>query len=127
VYAAGIALCQWRLANELKIGVYALVKRSGTDQWLSDQLTRAAASATANIAEGFGRFQPKEFSQFLRIANGSLMEVSNHLTDGVDRGCFPSADTEPLLTLARRASAATTRLIRYLRTAKAPPARTSNP
>ena len=33
-----------------------------------DQLTRAAASTTANIAEGFGRYHPKELAQFLRTA-----------------------------------------------------------
>jgi four helix bundle protein len=122
-------LDSWKLANELKVSVYGLLKRSPADLWLSDQLARAAASATANIAEGFGRYQPKEFAQFLRVANGSLMEVSNHLADGVDRGYFSAQDINPLLTLARRASAALTRLIRYLRTATAPkpPARTQNP
>jgi hypothetical protein len=59
---------------------------------------------------------PREFSQYLRVANGSLMETSNHLRDGYDRGYFTKAEIEPLLILARRASAAVTRLLRYLRT-----------
>jgi hypothetical protein len=59
---------------------------------------------------------PREFSQYLRVANGSLMETSNHLRDGYDRGYFTKAEIEPLLILARRASAALTRLLRYLRT-----------
>jgi hypothetical protein len=57
-------------------------------------------------------------ASFLRIANGSLMETSNHLQDGADRGYSSQADVERLQTLARRSSAATTRLIRYLRTAR---------
>lgn len=112
----------WKLANELKLGVYELL-RSGDaarDMEFRNQIRNAAASAPRNIAEGFGRYQPKEFSQYLRIANGSLMETSNHVMDGVDRGYFRRDDANRLLTLARRASAATTRLIRYLATARPP-------
>jgi len=95
----------WKLANELEF---------------RNQIRNAAASAPRNIAEGFGRYQPREFSQYLRIANGSLMETSNHLQDGKDRGYFKSDDVERLQILARRASAAVTALIRYLKNAKAP-------
>ena len=48
------------------------------------------------------------------------METSNHLQDGVDRGYFSSTEIDPLITLAKRASAATTRLIRYLMNPKHP-------
>lgn len=110
----------WKLANELKLGVYELIQagEAKRDLEFRNQIRNAAASAPRNIAEGFGRFLPKDFSQYLRIANGSLMEVSNHLQDGVDRGYFTPADIEPLQILARRSSAAVTALIRYLRSAK---------
>jgi four helix bundle protein len=116
----------WKLANELKIGVYALIRSGGASRDLDfrDQIRNAAASAPRNIAEGFGRYAPKDFSQYLRIANGSLMETSNHLQDGIDRGYFEADAVAPLQTLARRASAATTRLIRYLQTASPPNPRT---
>ena len=106
----------WKLANELKLGVYLLLRLSAADRDFEfrDQIRNAAASAPRNIAEGFGRFLPRDFSQFLRIANGSLMETSNHLQDGVDRGYFSAEEIADLQTLAKRASAATTRLIRYL-------------
>jgi four helix bundle protein len=112
----------WKLANELKAGVYALIKtgEASRDLEFRNQIRNAAASAPRNIAEGFGRYQPREMSQYLRVANGSLMETSNHLQDGIDRGYFRTADVAPLITLVRRASAATTRLMRYLQTAKAP-------
>jgi len=117
----------WKLANELKLGVYGLIRTGGARQDLEfrDQIRDAAASAPRNIAEGFGRYQPREFSQYLRIANGSLMETSNHLRDGVDRGYFSPEQIAPLLVLARRASAAVTSLIRYLRTARPPNPRTT--
>jgi four helix bundle protein len=118
----------WKLATELKLGVYRLIRRPAVagDTEYRNQLRNAAASAPRNIAEGFGRFQPGEFAQYLRVANGSLMETSNHLRDGKDRGSFSEHEIQPLLTLAKRSSAATTRLIRYLRSAKAPPRRTQN-
>jgi four helix bundle protein len=56
----------------------------------------SAGSAPRNIAEGFGRYLPREFSQYLRVANGSLMETSNHLLDGYDRGYFTKAEIEPV-------------------------------
>jgi four helix bundle protein len=112
----------WRLSNELKLGVYALLRSSESrhDVEFRRQLRNAAASAPRNIAEGFGRYHPREFSQYLRVANGSLMETSNHLGDGIDRGYFSHDQAAPLHALARRASAAVTRLIRYLQTAKSP-------
>jgi four helix bundle protein len=116
-------LAAWQLSNELKLGVYELIRtaRAQADVEFRNQIRNAAASAPRNIAEGFGRYYPKEFSQYLRIANGSLMETSNHLSDGVDRGYFQRADADRLQLLARRASAAVTRLIKYLQTAKPPP------
>ncbi|MBI4886740.1 MAG: four helix bundle protein [Acidobacteria bacterium] len=113
----------WQLSNQLKLGVYDLLHTPAVQHDLEfrNQIRNAAASAPRNIAEGFGRYMPREFRQYLRIANGSLMETSNHLEDGRDRGYFEGADIDPLLTLARRASAAVTRLIRYLDTAPTNP------
>ena len=46
---------------------------------LSDQLRRASTSVMFNIAEGCGRYAPRERVRFLDIANGSVMEVSSEL------------------------------------------------
>jgi four helix bundle protein len=92
----------WQLANELKLGVYELLHKPVVHRDLDfrDQMQDSARSAPRNIAEGFGRYLPREFSQYLRVANGSLMETSNHLRDGYDRGYFTKAEIEPLLILA---------------------------
>jgi len=140
LYGTGVAarsftdLDAWKLANELKLEIYGLIRTTNArrDSEFLGQIRNSAASAPRNIAEGFGRYVPREFSQYLRIANGSLMETSNHLQDGVDRGYFSEEQIQPLQILARRASAAASALIRYLQTtagranAKNPSTRTGN-
>jgi len=112
----------WKLSNELKVGIYALIKAGevGRDFEFCDQMGNAAAPAPRNIAEAFGRYRPRQLAQYPHVANGSLMETANNLRDGLDRGHFRPSDVEPLLILVKRASAATTRWIRHLETARAP-------
>jgi four helix bundle protein len=119
----------WKLSNQLKLGVYDLIRLGDASRDLEfrNQIRNAAASAPRNIAEGFGRYVPREFAQYLRVANGSLMETSNHLQDGVDRRYFRPEQIAELQLLAKRASAATTRLIKYLQHATPPNPRTREP
>jgi len=51
---------------------------------LNIQIRKAAVSATANIAEGYGRFHYKEGIQFYRISRGSLYELKDHLLSCYD-------------------------------------------
>lgn len=115
-------LIVWQRANELKLLVYELLKRPSLarDADLSDQLRRSAAATPRLIAEGFGRYLPGDFSRYLRAANGELKETSEALRDAIDREYVTDADIDPMIRLAKRASKAATRLIAYLRTAKAP-------
>jgi four helix bundle protein len=46
---------------------------------LADQLTRAARSTTANIAEGYGRFHYLDNAKFCSNSRGSCWEVLDHL------------------------------------------------
>jgi len=94
----------WQLANELKQKVYALVEGSSarSDVRFREQIRDSAASATSNLAEGFGYFRHPEFAKHTRIANASLHETHAHLADGVDRRHWSPADTAPLQGLAAR-------------------------
>jgi four helix bundle protein len=115
----------WRLAYELQREVWAITATGAVvrDFKFRDQIRDAAASAPRNIAEGFGRYRPAEFARFLDIARGSLTETHNHLRVGQDLGYFTVHDHSRLALLTGRAAIATTRLIRYLRSAKSPGAR----
>jgi four helix bundle protein len=51
---------------------------------LGDQVLRAARSATANIAEGYGRFHHLDNAKFCSNARGSCWEVLDHLVTAHD-------------------------------------------
>ncbi len=71
----------WQRARELTRDLYQLFKTPAL-RWefvLRDQLTRASLPVMNNIAEGFGRYSPKDFARFLTIAKASATEVQSML------------------------------------------------
>jgi four helix bundle protein len=64
---------------------------------LISQIRRAATSVPANIAEGFGRWNSREFSRFLAIGSGSLRELETHLRIAHRLGYLSEARLKPLL------------------------------
>ncbi len=64
---------------------------------LSSQIRRAAVSVPANIAEGYGRWNLKEYVHHLRIASGSLTELETHFMIGFRLGYLTAADVERIL------------------------------
>ena len=116
-------LSAWQLASSLAVAVFRLTERGDAsgDRAYQEQIRRAADSAPANIAEGFGRFRPREFAQFLRIARASLLETRSHILSGQSKGYFSDADAGELLRIQDRATGATTKLVRYLDACKGQP------
>jgi four helix bundle protein len=112
----------WQLASELRDKTSQLTKTPdfARNSWLRSQLMRATQSACSNIAEGFGRYQPRDFARFLRISRGSLTEAQEHLESARQVGLIGESELRDLVHLANRAIGAITRLVRYLERAKAP-------
>jgi four helix bundle protein len=110
----------WQLARDLRDAIFTLTETGPVLQNFKfrDQIRRSSSSPPANIAEGFGRFKPREFAQFMRVARASLSETRNHLQDGRNKKYFSEEDTERLLKLLARAMIAATRLLRYLESCK---------
>ncbi len=67
----------WKMSLELNRKVASAAKRlhRRDQQFLVDQLMRAALSISANIAEGTGRAGIRESKQLFNVAMGSVYEV----------------------------------------------------
>jgi four helix bundle protein len=61
------------------------------------QIRRAASSVPANIAEGYGRWNVRDFGRFLASACGSVCELETHLILRQRLGFVSVATVEPLL------------------------------
>jgi four helix bundle protein len=106
----------WQLAWELKERVFAFTATTPTarDGKFCDEIREAARSAPDNISEGFYRFNPPDFANFVRIARGSLGEVRNQLKHAHARRYLSDAEFQELSRLCRRAIGASTGLRLYL-------------
>ena len=106
----------WRLMDEIRQRVYAITASgpAQSDWKFCAQLRDAIASGLRNFSEGYGRVGRREFARFLRMTRGSLFEVSECLRDGVARGYWTAESVADIHLLARRATAATSRLMTYL-------------
>jgi four helix bundle protein len=71
----------WQKAMDLAEAVYGLASKfPPTETYrLGTQITRAAASVPANIAEGNARGTRRDYANFLSVAKGSLMETETFL------------------------------------------------
>jgi four helix bundle protein len=70
-------LVVWQKGMDLVVLIYEFVRPFPSSErfGLSLQMTRAAASVPANIAEGYARNSSREYARFLSIAKASLMEL----------------------------------------------------
>ena len=91
----------WQKAMEAAKEVYRLAPLLPREETygMRSQITRAAVSIPANIAEGWTRESGKEKAQFLAVAQGSLAETETFLTLCEEIGWFPAVETERLRSL----------------------------
>jgi len=109
-------LIAWQSSVELRDEIFKLTASGPASRNFDfrDQIRDSASSAPRNIAEGFRRFNPKEFANFANIAKGSLGETQNHLKHGLTERYLTQEDFDRVWPMACRAAAITTNLFKYL-------------
>lgn len=88
----------WKRSIQLVKEIYRVSKRFPDSEryGLTSQLTRAAISVPANIAEGNARGTRRDYAQFISIARGSLAEVETYLIIAVELGYVRNESVESL-------------------------------
>ena len=109
-------LAAWKRARELQILCLDLLKdqRVQRDFKFRDQLSDAASSGPRNIAEGFGRYRPRENAQYVRVAKGSANEVLSLFHEAQDKGFIKAEDFPRHETAANRAIGTIVGYLKYL-------------
>lgn len=98
----------WQACRELRLFVTGKIvpRLPAAEKFrLADQLTRAARSTTANIAEGYGRFHYLDEAKFCSNSRGSCFEVIDHAITANDEGMLSDellAECENLANTAIR-------------------------
>ena len=112
----------WKLCDQLRRKTREFLSRPcfGRDSDLANQLRRSSERPCPVIAEGFGRYHPREIAKFVRDAKGSLSEVIEHMDRAVAQGCMTETEAHEVSALCKRARGAATAYVRYLETAEAP-------
>ena len=105
----------WKNANDLRDQVNRLVNLPEFSQhaWLHTQLRRAAQTACAGIADGFGR-QPLEFIRFVQASRTALSEVGDLLGQATRLKLVTGAKAAGLGSLADASIRSAASLIRDL-------------
>ncbi|NDV59167.1 four helix bundle protein [Bacteroides sp. 519] len=95
-------LLVWQKAHTYVLMVYNITKKYPKEEMfgLSNQMRRAAASITANIAEGFVRAGKKEKLRFYNISLGSLEETKNFIILSRDLGYITPDEKNELYSIA---------------------------
>jgi four helix bundle protein len=78
---------------------------------LADQLTRAAEKIPSQIAEGYGRWYPRDKVQFYRWALGSVNECVGHLDAALQKGLLSAAECDQYVDALNRIGKMLQRLI----------------
>ncbi len=113
----------WQMAMDLVVESYRLAKLLPTSERfaLTRQITRAAVSVPANIAEGHGRLLRGEYLHHLSIARGSLKELETLLEIARRLGYVTAFELTRALAMCESLSRMLTRLRGVLRRQVLPP------
>ena len=110
----------WKLCREIREKVWKFCKSLPVEEKyrLADQMTRSSRSATACIAEGYGRYHYQENIQFCRQARGSLYELIDHVSVASECGYMEHERSEVLINEIKSAIKVLNGYIKYLKQRK---------
>jgi len=111
----------WKACRRLRMHIVFAVAPQLPDEErfrLADQMVRAARSATANLAEGYGRDYALENVKFCSQARGSCQEVLDHLITAYDEQMIPEDVLQESRELAVNAMRLIAGYMRYLKNAR---------
>ena len=82
----------WQLSVKLVKQIYSLTNSFPADErfGLISDMRRAANSIAHNIAEGFGRYEPKYKTRFYKISRGSCFEIMSQILVSKELGFIQS-------------------------------------
>jgi len=111
-------LIVWQKSINLTVEIYKLTKKLLKDELysLSNQMRRAAVSASSNIAEGQARKYFKEFVNFISIAQGSIAELETQLILCIRLDYLTEENTSYALSILYEVSKMLAALIKKLQT-----------
>lgn len=91
-------LIVWQKTHSYVLAIYKITKQYPKEELfcLVNQMRRAAASITANIAEGYAKISSKDKLRFYNISQGSLEETRNFIILSKDLGYITLQDKEQL-------------------------------
>jgi four helix bundle protein len=71
----------WKKSIELLLKIYEITKSFPADErfGLISDMRRAVNSISHNLAEGYGRFEPRDKTRFYKISRGSGYELMSQL------------------------------------------------
>ncbi len=94
----------WQHAIDFADLVYTLTSSFPRDErfGLTNQMRRAAVSASSNIAEGSSRSSKTDFARFVEIATGSVFEVVSQSFISRRRGFISEENFTALYAAAER-------------------------
>lgn len=106
----------WQEARELmrKVRVFSHRAQAKRDWVWAEQISRAALSVMANIAEGNDASTNAEFVKFLGYAKRSDAEVRSHLYHGFDEGYMNAEEFEDVCSRTKRIGGQLATLMHYL-------------
>jgi four helix bundle protein len=91
-------LLVWQKAKALAVEIYRATEEFPKNEifGLTSQMRRAAVSVASNIAEGQGRGSKPDFTRFLCMARGSLLELETQLDIAMELGIGKASELTKL-------------------------------